>query len=218
MSDNITLTARLEKCYSGAVYDVLRANGHPNQVLPRDIRPLLPEVTLAGPVFTVYGEPDSTLNEQESLLEWTRMLAKVPSGRVVVCQPNDDRASHMGELSAETFAHRGVLGYLVDGGSRDTAFIKKIGFPVFCKYTTPIDIVCYWAPKVFDGTITIGDVNISADDYIIADIDGAIVIPKDIAEDIISKVEVVMQTENKVRTAILNDMAPDEAYLKYGKF
>ena len=34
---------RLEKCYSGAVYDTLRAMGFPDQLLPQTIRPLDPE-------------------------------------------------------------------------------------------------------------------------------------------------------------------------------
>ncbi len=33
---------RLEKCYSGAVYDTLRAMGFPDQLLPQTIRPLDP--------------------------------------------------------------------------------------------------------------------------------------------------------------------------------
>ena len=213
-----SLTTRLEKCYSGAVYDVLRAHGYPDQVLPRDIKPLLTGKTLAGPVFTVEGEAKIGVGEHESLLEWTRMLTKSPAGHVVICQPNDDTVSHMGELSSETFVYRGVLGYIVDGGSRDTNFISKLGFPLFCKYTTPVDIVNKWVPTAYNETITIGGVEINGGDYVLADIDGVIIIPGKIAEEIVTAVEVCMQTENKVRTAILDGMDPDEAYLKFGKF
>ena len=212
------LTERLEKCYTGAVYDVLRAHGHPNQVLPRDIKPLLTDKRLAGPIFTVEGKPDNTVGEHESLLEWTRMLTKSPAGHVVICQPNDDVVSHMGELSSETFVYRGVLGYIVDGGARDTDFISKLGFPLFYKYTTPVDIVKKWIPIAYNETITIGGVEINGGDYVLADIDGVVIIPREIAEEIVTAVEVCMQTENKVRTAILDGMAPDEAYLQYGKF
>ena len=45
-----------------------------------------------------------------------------------------------------------------------------------------------------------------------------IVIPGNIAEDVVSRVEKVMQTENLVRKAILQGVDPQEAYLKYGKF
>ena len=38
------------------------------------------------------------------------------------------------------------------------------------------------------------------------------------AEAIVNRVEVVVQTENLVRKAILEDMPPKEAYLQYRKF
>ena len=43
-------------------------------------------------------------------------------------------------------------------------------------------------------------------------------IPQDIVEEVTEKAEIVMQTENKVRTAILDGVDPQEAYLKFGKF
>ncbi len=216
--NNTKLTERLEKCYSGAVYDVLRAHGYPNQVLPRDIKPLLGDKPLAGPIFTVEGEPCTDKGEHETLLEWTRMLTKAPSGHVVICQPNDDTVAHMGELSSETFVYRGVRGYIVDGGARDTDFIKKLGFPLFYKYTSPVDVVNKWAATAYNETITIGGVEISGGDYVLADIDGVVIIPSAVVEKIITAVEECMLTENKVRTAILDGMDPDVAYLQYGKF
>ena len=47
----------------------------------------------------------------------------------------------MGELSAQTLTARGVLGYVVDGGSRDTDLVLEQKFPVFCSFLTPSDIV-----------------------------------------------------------------------------
>jgi hypothetical protein len=47
--------------YSGAVYDVLRAMGYPNQVLPHDPLPLTKDMQVCGPVFTVEGHPDPAI-------------------------------------------------------------------------------------------------------------------------------------------------------------
>jgi 4-hydroxy-4-methyl-2-oxoglutarate aldolase len=44
---------RLEKCYSGAVYDTLHAMGFPDQLLPQTILPLDPARVLAGKIFPV---------------------------------------------------------------------------------------------------------------------------------------------------------------------
>ena len=52
----------------------------------------------------------------------------------------------------------------------------------------------------------------------IADIDGAILIPGDIAEEIVAEVEEVMNTENEVRSAIRSGTDPKEAHLTYGRF
>jgi len=38
-----------------------------------------------------------------------------------------------------------VLRYIVDGGCRDSAFIETLGFLVFCKYFTPVDVAAKWA-------------------------------------------------------------------------
>ncbi len=218
MNKIVALSNRLEKCYSGAVYDVLRAMGYPNQTLPNTIRPLDIDKKLAGQVFTVSGRYDDTLDPHETLLQWTALLSKAPKGSVVICQPNDDTLSHMGELSSETLQLRGIRGYIVDGGCRDSNFINKIGFKVFCKYYTPVDIVGRWVADSFGEPIIIGNVKIKTGDYVMADRDGVVVIPEHISKEAIEKVEEVLKTESLVRKAIMDGVDPQEAYLKYGKF
>lgn len=211
--------ASIKGAYSGAVYDVLRAMGYPNQALPHEIHPLKPGMQVCGPVYTVEGHPDPAIDGHESLLQWTAMLSKAPSGHVVMCQPNDSVMAHMGELSAETFHLRGVLGYIVDGGCRDTDFIDKIGFRVWYKYTTPVDVVGRWKAEKFGEPINIGGVTIHTGDVVFADRDGIVIIPQAIAGEVVKKVAEVLNTENKVRTAIVKDgWDPQKAYLEYGKF
>jgi 4-hydroxy-4-methyl-2-oxoglutarate aldolase len=218
MNPTSTLADRLTACYSGAVYDVLRARGYAHQTLPHYIRPLDPKHKLAGPVFTVQGKRDNSLDAHQSLLKWCELLSRAPSNTVLVCQPNDHAIAHMGELSSETLTYKKVRGYIVDGGCRDSAFIESLGFPVFCKYFTPIDIVSKWAATAFGEPIRIGEVNIHTDDYVLADRDGIVIIPAAIAEEVVEQAEAVLRTENLVRKAILQGVDPVEAYLKYGKF
>ena len=124
----------------------------------------------------------------------------------------------MGELSAETLKFRGVKGYIVDGGNRDTDFILKLGFPVFCRYLTPSDIVERWIVQTMGEPITIGDVEIRTGDFIVADRDGAVLIPAASASDVANRVDDVMNTENELRNMILSGMDPQEAYLKFRRF
>lgn len=211
-------TVRLETCYSGAVFDVLRDLGHANCVLPRDIVAIDPDTRVAGRVFTIRGRPDDTVDAHRSLLAWTELLTVAPKDHVVICQPQDDVRALMGELSAEALRSRGVRGYIVDGGSRDNAFIRRLGFPLFARFRTPRDIVAAWMPEVYGEPITIGQVRIATGDYVVADIDGIVVIPEALAATVVAKIEAVMRQENLVRKAILDGVAPKDAYLRYGKF
>ena len=169
-----TLTERLARCYTGAVHDVLRMMGHENIVLPPEIKAIAPGTRLAGPVWTVSGHIDRTKTRHETLLGWCTLLAKAPAGHVVVCQPNNHEVALMGELSAQTLAARGVLGYVVDGGSRDTDLVLAQGFPVFCSFLTPSDIVERWIPDRYGEPVTIGTVTIATGDYLLGDRDGVV--------------------------------------------
>ena len=212
------LAARLMNCYAAAVHDVLRGMGHGRCVLPPSIKPLDPTKKLAGEIYTVSGHIDITRDPHDTLVQWTGLLSKAPPGKVLVCQPHTYDIALMGELSAETLNFRGVRGYVVDGGCRDTDFILELGFPVFCSFTTPKDIVGRWVPDRLGEPLTIGEVTIRTGDYLLADRDGVVIIPGSMVNDVVSKTEEVLQTENTVRTAILAGMDPQEAYLKFGKF
>jgi 4-hydroxy-4-methyl-2-oxoglutarate aldolase len=219
MSDRSdALAARLLNCYAAAVHDVLRGMGHGRCVLPPNIRALDPTKKLAGEIYTVSGHIDLTRDPHDTLVQWTGLLSKAPPGKVLVCQPHTYEIALMGELSAETLNFRGIRGYVVDGGCRDTDFILELGFPVFCSFNTPKDIVGRWVPDRLGEPITIGEVTISSEDYLLADRDGVVIIPGKLVDDVVTKTEAVLQTENTVRTAILAGMDPQEAYLKYGKF
>jgi regulator of RNase E activity RraA len=213
-----TLTERLEQCYTGAVHDVLRMMGHENIVLPPAIKAIDPGTRLAGPAWTVSGHIDRTKTRHETLLGWCTLLARAPSGHVVVCQPHNHEVALMGELSAQTLKARGVRGYVVDGGSRDTDLVLPQNFPVYCSFLTPSDIVQRWIPDRYGEPITIGTVTISTGDYVLGDRDGVVIIPGAIAEDVITRTEEVVATESEMRRALIGGMDPVEAYNKYGKF
>jgi regulator of RNase E activity RraA len=212
------LVERLAKTYTGVVHDVMRAMGLRDFTLPPEIRPLFPDQVLAGIVATVSGRVDSSAGAHESLLGWTGLLSKARPDTVLICQPNDSTVAHMGELSAETLKLKGVRGYVADGGCRDVNFILELGFPVWCRYFTPRDIVSHWLPDQFDQPIRIGEVTIHAGDLVLGDRDGMVILPKDRAAEIVTAAEAAIGTENLVRKAILEGVDPQEAYLRYGKF
>ena len=213
-----SLTERLRACYTGAVHDVLRMMGHERVVLPAAIKPLDPSLKLAGPVWTVSGHLDRTKTRHETLLGWCTLLSKAPAGHVVVCQPNNHEVAMMGELSAQTLAARGVLGFVVDGGSRDTELVLEQRFPVWCSFLTPSDIVARWIPDAYGAPVDIGGVTISTGDFLLADRDGVVIVPRAIAEEVVTRTEEVVSTESDMRRALVGGMDPVEAYNTNGKF
>jgi hypothetical protein len=108
-----TLTDRLRACYTGAVHDVLRMMGHERVVLPHDIKPIDPTLKLAGPVWTVSGHIDRTKTRHDTLLGWCALSRRPPVTSSSATQPRG-RFDGRGRRDA---AARGVLGYVVDGGS-----------------------------------------------------------------------------------------------------
>lgn len=212
------ITNRLSQCYTGVIHDVMRAMGLRDFTLPAELRPLFPETRLAGPAFTIDGRVDPRADPHQTLLEWTGLLSKAKPGHIWVSQPNDRIVAHMGELSAETLKNKGVLGCIADGYVRDVDFLIEMGFQTWSRGFTPRDIVGYWLPRAVDVEIKIGDVIIAPGDYMIGDRDGVIRVPKAIVEDVVSKAETAIATENKVRTAILSGVDPQQAYLQFGKF
>ena len=209
---------RLSKCYASAIHDVLREMGYSNCVLPPEIRALNRNQKLVGEIYTVSGNIDQKVSRYQSLLLWAQVLSKVPDGRVLVCQPNTHTIALMGELSARALMVKGIKGYLVDGHCRDAQEIIDSKFSVFCRLTTPADIVERWKYDSLGKPIRIGTVTISSGDFIIADMDGAVIIPKETLEEVLIKTEKVMATESEMRLAILDGMDPEKAFLKFGKF
>ena len=89
-----SLTERLEACYSGAIYDVMRNRGLENCVLPSEILAIDSKMRCCGPIFTLRGVAfDATRpnTETDYLLPWVQFLAAAPADHVVICQPNSDK-------------------------------------------------------------------------------------------------------------------------------
>jgi regulator of RNase E activity RraA len=212
------LTPRLAMLYTGIVHDVMRGMGLKDFTLPHTLHPMTVSKAVAGPVFTVRGKVNAKADPHETLLAWTGFLSRAKSGHVVVIAANDDEVAHMGELSGETLMRKRVPGVIVDGGCRDVRFLVEMGFPVYARYATPRDIVGTWMVDAMDVPIKIGKVAIAPHDYLIADRDGIIVIPRAKAAEIVSAAAAAVGTESQIRTAILGGMDPQEAYLKFGKF
>jgi 4-hydroxy-4-methyl-2-oxoglutarate aldolase len=204
--------------YTGAISDILDESGYHHQALPYQIQPLTRGATLAGRAMTVRGEKTASTDPEEIFIPFLAMLGDLGPGDVIVSQPNDNLAAHLGELSAETAQYRGARGAVIDGGVRDTSYIERLGFPVFARYRTPIDIVGRWRLTGFGDPIEIGGVTVRRGDFVVGDDDGVLIIPYEVAPEVIARAEEVIKTENLVRTDILKGVHPVEAFRRHGRF
>jgi regulator of RNase E activity RraA len=218
-SADLSLIERLAAIpYTGAVTDILDEMGYRRQTLPHSIQSLVLGQTLAGRALTLLGEPSEVDDPEVIFPPFLKMLGEIRSGDVLTTQANDNVSAHLGELSSETAKFRGARGAVIDGGARDTEYMFRLGFPVFARYRTPADIRGRWRLVAWNIPIVIGSVSIAPGDLILGDRDGVVVIPQAIAEEVVSKAEEVVRTENLVRAAILEGVLPLEAYQRFGRF
>ena len=70
----ISLSDRLERCYTAAIHDVMRVHGLTDFVLTYDIRALFPDSKIGGPAFTFRGRTDPAITPHDTYLAWTKLL------------------------------------------------------------------------------------------------------------------------------------------------
>ncbi len=210
--------SRFSVIYTGAISDVLDEMGYHHQVLPSVIQSLTIGQAVVGVAMPVEGRPTESQDPEEIFIPVLEMLGALTPGDVIVSQPHDEVSAHLGELSAESAKFRGARGAVIDGGVRDVDYIVRLGFPVFCRYRTPADIVGRWKLVSYGEPVQIGRVMVHRGDFIVGDKDGVLVIPKAVTLEVLRKSEEVVGTENLVRKAILQGTHPVDAYRIYGRF
>jgi len=91
----------------------------------------------------------------------------------------------MGGLMGTAMAAREFSGAIIDGTVRDTAYLKKIGFPVYATGVTPSTLVGHYRFVGSQLPVTIDGVAIHPGDVIVADNDGVAIVPRARAVDVL---------------------------------
>ena len=209
---------RFASIYTAALVDVLDERGLRDRTLPPELRPLAPDMRVAGPAFTVEGAPGDQADWDTAIRATLGMLGRVPAGHVAVYACHHRRSAHFGELSAVSLGSRGVAGCVIDGGCRDTRLIAEEGFPVFARFVTPEDSTWRWRVTATQVPITIGSVRVEPGDWVVGDEDGVVVVPAAVTEEVLAAAEAKAGTENQIRDAVRAGMPPLEAYERFGTF
>jgi 4-hydroxy-4-methyl-2-oxoglutarate aldolase len=202
--------------YSAVISDILDELGYRKQTMEPEIRPLADDMVLVGRAKTVLAS-DVYRIPQDPYLKQMEALDSIRAGEIFVATVNGSRRSaFFGELMATATLKNGGRGAIIFGLTRDTTKVKQLNFPIFTCGFRPTDSLGRNEVIDYDIPIECGGVTVNPNDLLFADIDGVVVIPSAVEEEVISKAISKVNKENVVRDAIIKGMSVKEAYSKYG--
>ena len=106
---------------------------------------------------------------------------------------------------------------VVDGGLRDSPHILQLGFPAFCRFTSPLEATGRSRVVRYQEPICISGVDIRPGDAVFGDLGGMVVIPREIVYDLIEEVEGIVGKENRLRRDIHEGISANDAITRYGR-
>jgi regulator of RNase E activity RraA len=189
----MTLDAKLATALAGVstatVTTVLLKKGLRN-VWMRGTRPLRPDQPrLAGRAFTLRFVPareDLATPQSWSSPKSTRSaIEAMPVGCIAVVDARGvTDAGIFGDILCARMAKRGVAALVTDGVVRDLAGVLATGLPVWCQGAAAPPSVAGLTFVDWQQPIGCGGVAVFPDDVVVADADGAVVVPAALAEEV----------------------------------
>jgi 4-hydroxy-4-methyl-2-oxoglutarate aldolase len=174
------LMSRWAALSSATIHEAAKKVG----ALPASIKPLAPDVTVAGFALPVLSPPGDNL--------WLhRAIAAAMPGEVLVVDTSGGvEFGYWGEVMALAAQQRGIAGLVITGGVRDSRRMVEMGFPVFsvstCIRGTSKDPN---GDGSVGGELSIGGVAVRRGDYVFGDADGVVVIAAERAQEVVEESE-----------------------------
>lgn len=150
------------------------------------IRAMVPDVSFAGPAFTLLAYDDH--------LPVLVALREAEPGSVLVVATNSLKKAVSGELFATEAARRGLAAIVIDGYCRDLRGLRRIGLPVHARGTTPMSGTTR-DPGTFGREVLLGRVRVSPGDLVVGDDDGVVVGTRERFEAAIDAAEEIERAE-----------------------
>lgn len=146
-----------------------------------DMKPVI-DTKIAGRAATALMRPvlrNDTRKYRNHLLE---ILDQAEAGSILVYVMQDGlEIAAMGNLMATTAKVRGIEGVVIDGAVRDITEIRQIGLPVWSRRVSPATSVGRMISVDKQIPVQCGGVMVRPGDYVVADADGAVVVPAEAA-------------------------------------
>lgn len=214
-SDDELFALMRRELYTPVVGDILDALGRYHQFLPQPVQPLREAMVLAGramPVLMI--DVHGPQRKPFGLL--TEALDALQPGEVYVCGGGAMRCAYWGELLTATARTRGAAGAVIDGYHRDTPKVLEQDWPVFSRGRYAQDSSVRTAVTAFRCPIEIGGVWIEPGDLVFGDLDGVVVIPRALEQDVVPRALEKARGEKLVRKAIEGGMSATAAFKQFG--
>jgi regulator of RNase E activity RraA len=185
-------------------------------VLPYGITAKTVANRVAGPAFTGQGYPaaEASSNDMETRLA---MLDSITPGTVSVWACGGSTGcAHWGEIMSTAARERGCTGAVLDGGVRDLDFVNAMEYPVFAAFQCAASSIGRWEIKAYQVPIRIGETVIRPGDFVFGDIDGVVIVPAELTEEVLVAAEEVYRREKGMREDLRRGVSVKDAYAKYG--
>ncbi|WP_051084175.1 RraA family protein [Rudaea cellulosilytica] len=203
-----------KELYTPVVGDVLDTLGCYHQFLPQPIQPALGEMKVIGRAMPVVMiDVHGPQKKPFGLL--TEALDQIEPGEIYLCSGGDMRCAYWGELLTATARTRGSTGAVVNGFHRDTPRMIEQNWPVFSRGRFAQDSSVRAQVIDFRCSIEIGNVWIEPDDLVFGDLDGIVIIPRRLQDEVVEKSLEKARRENVVRRAVEAGMSSTAALRKY---
>ena len=211
---------RYEAIYTAVVIDILHHEfGKREQNLPSNLLPLVDGMKVAGFAFTIKGIPTHLPEPEDVHEQRAAMINALYAGSIVVWDTGDDQeTAHYGEMMTAASMMRGCVGAIIDGGVRDVDRIIDTGFKVWSRYRTPASMADRFHITEWQQPIKIGRTEVTPGDLVFADMDGIVVVSRDIAFEVLVKAEERNKAERGWREIIASGLSPADVVRKGAKF
>jgi regulator of RNase E activity RraA len=188
---------------SAMISDSLDAVGSRSQVLTSDVVPLVAGSRYLGRAATVAFTPSDQLSENP-YDDAISFIDSLTLGDVaVVATDGNLSTAYWGELFSAAAIGRGAVGMVTDGTIRDTTKIAGLGFPAFSRGHRPIDFHGRMRVSAQGRAVTIAGVTVNPGDLISADDDGVVVVPHEIADEVLQRARSRATAEGIVLSELL---------------
>lgn len=154
------------------------------------VKPLPGAPNVVGPAFTLRNIParedlDHLGVFQDPDHPQRKAVETAPPGSVLVQDCRGERTvASVGSILALRLAKRGVAGMVSDGPVRDSGTIAELGLPLWCAgASAPLNLAKHHAVDM-NVPIACGGVPVYPGDIVVADVDGVVIVPREMAAEV----------------------------------